>query len=109
MSKRVVEETHSRIGGPDILVHVAAQSAIKPILDFSNEDWQRDFSVNVDSAFELAKLVAPGMKAQAWGRIITIGSVYASFTANPIFYDGRGRTKAEVQSVFPAIWHPRGR
>jgi 3-oxoacyl-[acyl-carrier protein] reductase len=87
--KAAVAQTGESIGGPDILVHVAAQSAIEPILEFSDEDWRRDFAVNVDAAFALAKLVAPGMRKAGWGRIITIGSVYASFSANPWFYQGK--------------------
>jgi NAD(P)-dependent dehydrogenase (short-subunit alcohol dehydrogenase family) len=85
----LVERTTSELGGVDIFVHVAAGSAIKPILDFPDEDWQADFAVNVDAAFALAKLVAPGMRDRGWGRIITIGSVFASLSANPYFYEGR--------------------
>jgi NAD(P)-dependent dehydrogenase (short-subunit alcohol dehydrogenase family) len=85
----LVERTASELGGPDIFVHVAAGSAIKPILDFPDEDWQADFAVNVDAAFSIAKLIGPGMRERGWGRIITIGSVFASISANPFFYEGR--------------------
>lgn len=85
----LVAKTNEAIGAPDIFVHVAAQSAIMPILEFSEEDWRMDFAVNVDAALTLAKLVAPGMRTAGWGRIITIGSVYASLSANPWFYEGK--------------------
>jgi len=46
----VVDKTRAELGGPDVLVYVAARSAIKPILEFPDEDWQRGFAVNVDGA-----------------------------------------------------------
>lgn len=86
---RLVEATRAELGEPDILVHVAAQSAIEPLLDFSLQDWDRDFSINVDASFHLSQLVAPHMREVGWGRIVNIGSVFASFTANPWFYEGK--------------------
>jgi len=61
----------------DILVHAAGgvcAQVSRPIEDVAMEDWRSIFAANVDSAFCLARAVAPLMKDEHWGRIINIAS-----------------------------------
>lgn len=104
--RAIVERTRTELGDPDILVHVAAGSAIKPVLEFTGEDWRSDFAVNVDAAFLLAQLLAPGMRDKGRGRIVTIGSVFASLSANPWFYEGRWPTDHPGGPVRNAAYTP---
>ena len=64
-------------GGFDIAVHsaggVRGQSG-QPLEQVSSEDWAAILAVNQSAAFYLAQAVAPGMKSQGQGRIITISS-----------------------------------
>lgn len=39
------------------------------------DEWQRQWVVNLRSAFELMQLLLPGMIERGWGRVLTIGSV----------------------------------
>jgi 3-oxoacyl-[acyl-carrier protein] reductase len=71
---RVVEATG---GDADILVYVAGGvrgQKPKPLEEVSGDDFDAIVDVNLKGAFLFAKAVAPGMKAKAKGRIITISS-----------------------------------
>ena len=52
----------------------------------SPEDFKRTFDLNVFSAFELCKLTVPHMKAQGWGRIINISSIFGREYGGVISY-----------------------
>ncbi len=46
----------------------------RPLEDIDADDWHAIFAANVDAAMWCAQAVAPGMKAQGAGRIVTISS-----------------------------------
>jgi 3-oxoacyl-[acyl-carrier protein] reductase len=61
----------------DILVHNAGGPLgipLRPIDEFSFEDWDRLFAANIHAAFAVARAALPGMRRARWGRIITITS-----------------------------------
>lgn len=58
----------------DILVNNAGIALLQPLLDISLEDWRRVMSINVESVFLLCKAFAPAMRAQRYGRIVSISS-----------------------------------
>ncbi len=61
----------------DILVHNAGGPLgipLRPIDEFSFEDWDRLFAANIHAAFTVARAALPAMRRQRWGRIITITS-----------------------------------
>ncbi|HEX2555129.1 MAG TPA: SDR family NAD(P)-dependent oxidoreductase [Microvirga sp.] len=65
---------HGRI---DVLVHCAGGvrgQVGRPIETVPESDWHAIFAVNATGAFLLAKHVAPAMKRQGHGRIVTISS-----------------------------------
>jgi len=73
----MVRSIHDDKGRLDILVHAAGGvrgQVGRPIEDISMHDWRVIFEANVDSAFCLARSVAPLMKEQGWGRIVNISS-----------------------------------
>lgn len=79
--QRAVKETFDAIGadfrGIDILVTAAGGvrgQAAQPLDLVSDQMWRQLFEANVDAAFFCAQAVAPQMKAQGAGRIITISS-----------------------------------
>ena len=62
--------------GPfDILINNAALILNRPFEDFTAAEFDEQMRVNATAAFALARAVAPGMKAQGWGRIINLTSV----------------------------------
>jgi 3-oxoacyl-[acyl-carrier protein] reductase len=73
---RLIEDVHRQFGRIDILVNVAGGvlDAGRGIEAVTVEQWRRVIALNMDAPFYLAKAVAPIMKAQRWGRIISVGS-----------------------------------
>jgi 3-oxoacyl-[acyl-carrier protein] reductase len=74
-SKRQVEGLAEEVGGIDILVNNAAMIPLKPIEDYSIEEWETVQRVNAHAAFALTRAVLPHMKAQNWGRIVNLCSI----------------------------------
>lgn len=74
-------ETHQQVvanfGSVNILVNNAGQSAAKPFLKITDEDWQADLDLKLMAAIRLTRLVWPDMAANQWGRIINLLNVYA--------------------------------
>jgi 3-oxoacyl-[acyl-carrier protein] reductase len=73
----VIEEIVRRDGRIDVAVHCAGgvRGQIgRPVEEVPEADWHAILAVNVTGAFLLAKHLAPVMKQQAYGRIVTIAS-----------------------------------
>ena len=67
----VVEKKFDRC---DMLIHCAGIFKLQPFEDMSFADWRRTLSTNLDSAFLLSSVFAPGMKQRGWGRIVNMAS-----------------------------------
>tara|TARA_R110002020_G_scaffold170523_1_gene360260 strand:+ start:25382 stop:26164 length:783 start_codon:yes stop_codon:yes gene_type:complete len=65
-----------RFGSVDIIVNNAVLRHFKPVEAFETREWDASLAVNVSSAFHLARLGVPSMKAASWGRIINMASIY---------------------------------
>lgn len=86
--KDAVEETIKKFGRVEILVNNAGigyatgsltDTSHTLIENLTEEEWDRVLEVNLRSVFLFSKEVAPFMKGQKWGRIVSIASV-AGFT-----------------------------
>jgi NAD(P)-dependent dehydrogenase (short-subunit alcohol dehydrogenase family) len=72
---RVIEKTLESLGGLHILVNNAGMELTKPLLDTSDEDYQRVMDTNVKSCFLFTRAAGSHLIAQRYGRIVTVGSV----------------------------------
>ncbi len=64
-------------GDPDIIVNAAGGVCNQigtPLEQVEPSGWKSIFAANVDSALHLAQSFVPAMKANRWGRVITISS-----------------------------------
>ena len=59
------------------MVNNAGQSAAKPFLTITDEEWQADIDLKLMAAIRLSRLVWPNMEANSWGRIINLLNVFA--------------------------------
>ena len=76
-------EVEARLGGsPDVLVHAAGVFSLAPLHQTALEDLDRSLTVNLRSAFLLARAFLPGMLRRNRGHIVLVGSV-AGRTAFP--------------------------
>jgi 3-oxoacyl-[acyl-carrier protein] reductase len=77
--RAVVEQALAGLGGRvDVLVHNAGPFSITPFGELAEGEWDTVWDVNVKAAYLSAQLVAPGMRAASWGRVVLIsaGSAY---------------------------------
>jgi 3-oxoacyl-[acyl-carrier protein] reductase len=74
--QRAVDEVFKEFGRIDILANVAGGTlgAGRGIEELTLEDWHKVVALNMHAPLYLAKAVAPIMKRQQWGRIISVGS-----------------------------------
>jgi NAD(P)-dependent dehydrogenase (short-subunit alcohol dehydrogenase family) len=75
--KDVVSAVYAKYGKIDILVNNAGIAGTnKPTHEYSREEWEKVFDVNVTGAFLCTKHVVPYMQKQKSGNIIYISSIY---------------------------------
>lgn len=72
--KGMIDDTMSRLGRIDILINNAGIQHIAPIVEFTEEKWDRMIGVMLTGPFLTTKYAFPHMKAQREGRIINISS-----------------------------------
>jgi len=73
----IVEKGHRHFGRIDILHNNVGITGSGQLLEQTEEDWDRVFTINVRSNFLLAKAVVPHMLEQGFGRFITVASISA--------------------------------
>lgn len=71
------EKSLQRFGRVDILVNNAGIYLASPVLEMSEEQWDRVIDTNLGGNFLCSKAVVPQMRAQKWGRIICLSSSIA--------------------------------
>jgi 3-oxoacyl-[acyl-carrier protein] reductase len=78
----LVNETISRFGTLDVLVHNAGIFPYDPIETMADESWRRVIDINLTGAFRLVKAGIPHMKAHG-GRILFTSSIQGNRAAVP--------------------------
>jgi 3-oxoacyl-[acyl-carrier protein] reductase len=79
--KRLAEQTFHRFGHVDILVNDAGVYLKAPVVDISEENWDRTINVNLGGNFLCSRAFVPSMRARKAGRIISIASGIAHYGA----------------------------
>lgn len=72
---RVVAETVDKLGGLDVLLHAVGINDRRPILDFTEDEWENIMRVNLFSLFGLAQAAGRHMVDRKHGRILALSSV----------------------------------
>jgi len=71
----VVAAATTGLGGVDILVLCASIQPRTPFLEVTGDEIQRQFQINFRATVELLQAALPAMKANGWGRVLTVGSI----------------------------------
>jgi NAD(P)-dependent dehydrogenase (short-subunit alcohol dehydrogenase family) len=75
--KKVIDAVYNKYGSVDILVNNAGITGPnKPTHEYTKEEWENVFKVNVTGPFLCTKYVVPYMKKEKGGNIIYISSIY---------------------------------
>ena len=80
---RAAEATQEALGPIAVLVTSAGIAGpTAPVVDYDPADWRRVLDVNLSGTFHCCRAVLPQMRAQNYGRIVTIASI-AGKEGNP--------------------------
>lgn len=74
--QKLVDATLTRWGRIDVLVNSAGHGPRAPILELSDEDWQRGMETYFLNVVRATRLVTPVMQKQGGGSIINISSAW---------------------------------
>jgi len=80
--RRFVAEAQEELGGVHILINNAGVSRDRPLWRMEDHEWESVLRTNVDGAFYFTRSVAPGMRAQEYGKIVNVSSVHG---IRPVF------------------------
>ncbi|HTH28699.1 MAG TPA: SDR family NAD(P)-dependent oxidoreductase [Sphingobium sp.] len=69
-----VAKVHADLGAVTVLVNNAGMANFTPVMDITEEHWDRMMAVNLKGPFLCIKAMLPDMRAAGWGRIINISS-----------------------------------
>lgn len=72
---RLVSEVVAALGALDILVVNASIQIRKPWAEVTQAEAELQMQVNFHATLKMIQAAVPGMRANKWGRILTIGSV----------------------------------
>jgi NAD(P)-dependent dehydrogenase (short-subunit alcohol dehydrogenase family) len=71
---RCVQETESKLGAVDILIHSAGGPVNGGLFDLTPERWMEAFDVHVHAVFHLCRAALPAMRKKREGAVILISS-----------------------------------
>lgn len=77
-STALIERAAALLGPIDILVNnagIGSSAELKPLAEFRDEFWDLTLEINMTAPFVLSRAALPHMRAQRWGRIITVASI----------------------------------
>ncbi len=107
--ERLVALALQDLGRIDVLVNCAGGATTRPIAEWTDEEWDRVFALNLSSVWRLSRFVATSMLKQGSGSIVNISSG-ASMLAMPQAAP-YGAAKAGVNNLtgaMAAAWTRRG-
>ena len=103
----MVEAMGDELGTVDILINGAGPFAMDPFPELPEADWDRVMNANLKAVYMLSGLVAPGMKAKGWGRIINVSAGSADLRNHSIYglskWGVRHLTESLAMELGPAI------
>lgn len=89
-ARAMVADVLERFGRIDILVNNAGMVSVDKkgaettsFLDLSDEGWDDDIAMNLDTAYNVTRAVVPGMVERGWGRVVMVSSATGPFVTIP--------------------------
>lgn len=71
----VVGRAIELLGGLDVLLHCVGVNDRRPVLDFTEDEWENIIKINLFTAFAVAQAAGRHMVEQKYGRVIVLSSV----------------------------------
>lgn len=71
----VVDAAVQALGGLDVALHCVGINDRRPVLEFTEEEWERIIDINLSTAFKVSQAAGRHMVAAGYGRILILSSV----------------------------------
>ncbi|HEV3101311.1 MAG TPA: 3-oxoacyl-ACP reductase family protein [Candidatus Dormibacteraeota bacterium] len=101
--QKLVRSTVDHFGRVDILVNNAGVMITKPVLDTTEDDWDRTMDVNLKGAYLCSKAVAPFMIKQKSGKIIMMSSNSGLYHPSAMRFTEYVTSKAGMNGLTKAL------
>jgi 3-oxoacyl-[acyl-carrier protein] reductase len=72
--QRLLDACLDAFGRIDVLVNNAGTSAVRPLEELTDQDWQTQWELHVMAPLRAMRAVAPVMAERGWGRIVNVSS-----------------------------------
>jgi 3-oxoacyl-[acyl-carrier protein] reductase len=102
-ARALVDEVIKNWGRVDVLVNTVGRFAWKPVAEMDPEEWRAVIASNLDSVFQMSRLVLPHMRKRHWGRIVNFGSVGAEQTLGEPQVAAYSAAKAAVVALSKSL------
>jgi 3-oxoacyl-[acyl-carrier protein] reductase len=101
--RHLVKSTIDRFGRVDILVNNAGVMFTKPVLETTEEEWDRTIDINLKGAYLCSKEVAPVMLRQETGKIIMMSSNSGLYHPSAMRFTEYVTSKAGMNGLTKAL------
>jgi len=99
----LVEEVLKAFGRIDVLVNTVGVFAWKPVAELEPAEWRAMMASNLDSVYNMSRLVIPHMRRNHFGRIVNLGAVGAERTVGHPKVSAYSAAKAAVIAFSKAL------
>jgi 3-oxoacyl-[acyl-carrier protein] reductase len=73
-AEQIIATARDHLGGLDVLINNAGTSAVRPLNELTDADWQEQWELHVMAPMRLMRAAAPVMVERGWGRIVNVSS-----------------------------------
>jgi len=71
---RLAARCAERFGAPEVLVNNAGTSAVRPLGELTDDEWQAQWELNVMAPLRLMRAATPAMVERRYGRVVNVSS-----------------------------------
>jgi 3-oxoacyl-[acyl-carrier protein] reductase len=99
----LVDETLKAFGRIDVLVNTVGGFSWKAVADIEAAEWRQMMASNLDSVYNMCRLVLPHMRKHHFGRIVNLGAVGAERAQGQPMVSAYSAAKAAVIAFSKAL------
>jgi 3-oxoacyl-[acyl-carrier protein] reductase len=102
-AEALVEETIRAFGRVDVLVNTVGGFSWKAVADIEAVEWRKMIASNLDSVYNMCRIVLPHMRKNHWGRIVNLGAIGAERSQGQPMVSAYCAAKAAVIAFSKAL------
>lgn len=106
---RIVATCAEQMGGIDVLVNNAGTSAVRPLEELTDADFQEQWELHVLAPLRLMREAAPRMARRGWGRIVNVASSSGKRPSQTnVAYSVSKAAQLSLSRAFADAWAEQG-